>query len=179
LLAEDVLSLINNSILRQVFIVNKISICRVNSYHSRLIWEWRNDPDSRLMSRDSDFIPWDHHEKWFQSSLADSSRYFYLLENDNIPFGLARFDLFDIKVKSYEMSIMIAPAFRGKNLSKTLLHRSLSKFNEDVKGDKIILAEVKKDNFKSNSLFLNYGFHDEGGDTILNQFTYLLKSSIL
>ena len=157
--------------------MNKITTCKAKLSHSRLIWEWRNDSQTRVMSRNSDLISWEKHSQWFLNSIENSQRYIYFLENSGLPFGIARFDLIDLEISSFEISIIVAPVFRGKNLAHLLLHESLVTFNCDIPGDKLIIADVKVDNLRSNLLFSKYGFKLIQEDENLNQYSYTLISN--
>ena len=157
--------------------MNRITICRAKLSHSRLIWEWRNDSQTRAMSRKSDLISWEKHSQWFSNSLENSGRYIYFSENNGLPFGIARFDLIDLEISSFEISIIVAPVFRGENLAHLLLHESLVKFNCDLPGDKLIIADIKVDNLRSNLLFSKYGFKLIQQDKNLNQYSYTLTAN--
>ncbi len=154
--------------------MNQIAINRANHTHSKLIWEWRNDQETRSMSRQGNFISWRKHCEWFKDCLSSSTRYLYILELNSKPIGITRFDLLTSTNNSYEISINLASCFRGKGLGKSLLHYSLIRFNKEVSYDKLILAEVKRENLKSNLLFSRYGFVLIHQDKTINRYSYTL-----
>ncbi len=158
---------------------NKITICPAELVHSKLIWEWRNDQKTRLMSRQIDLIPWEQHCDWFENSLVNPSRYLYIIKIDSNPFGVARFDLISSANNSFEISINLAPSYRGKGLGSLLLNHVLIRFNKDLPKDKLILAEIKRENNKSNLLFSKYGFNLTHQDLTMNQYSFYLKKNNL
>lgn len=133
---------------------------------SSLIWAWRNDPASRSASRGSDPIPWPDHDAWYRRAMEDENRLFLVGEvgvSAPDPVGMVRFDR---QSTAARLSIVIAPAFRGRRAGRELLRRSLAMVASRWRVDRIA-AEVRATNAASLSLFRSCGFRETG---LLNSF---------
>lgn len=128
------------------------------------------------MSLESDRISFEEHTIWFENVMKNNKILFYITKIDNSPLGVSRFDLINSKYNSYEISINLSPFFRGKNLSKFHLISSLKRLNKDIPGNKKIIANIKKENIKSNSLFANIGFSIIKENQLINTYCYLLRN---
>ncbi|USQ13617.1 GNAT family N-acetyltransferase [Legionella lytica] len=139
---------------------------------------WRNDPLTRMMSRNQDLIEPTVHEKWYQRVLADSKSLLLIGELSSQSIGMVRFDGLQA-TKSWEVSIMLAPAHRNKGLSKHLLHAAiyhlrLLKNEQLFKENELInlIAEIKPDNAASKKLFENTGFKYISENTDMLKYFY-------
>ena len=94
----------------------KVEVVTANITHSRSIWEWRNDPITRSMSRSKDLVSWEDHSNWFQKTLANPNRIMYVGISEQLPIGIVRFDIINNLEDSFEISININPLQRGKGL---------------------------------------------------------------
>lgn len=133
----------------------KIYVLLANELHSRDIWLWRNDPLTRAMVRNSDYVEWNTHKKWYSKMLEDRGHlllYGVLGENG---IGVVRFDRFNKDLA--EVSININPDYRKKGLSSELLLKSCIVAFEKL-GVIKLFAEIKKDNFASQKAFEKIGF---------------------
>jgi len=139
-----------------------LQIVKAGISHSRDIWEWRNDPVSRSLSRQTERVEWNEHKSWYQKYLDNKKSYLYIgIKNEtshNIPIGVIRFDLMDFNQKYYEVSINIAPNSRGKGYGSLLLKRGTKKFIKDVDKCIRLYAEIKVDNLLSIGLFTSAGY---------------------
>ena len=153
---------------------DKISIVRADSSHLRLIWEWRNDPQTIYMSRNAQPISLDLHSKWFHNVISEELSYIYVLIWNNVPVGMARFDLLENNINACEISINLGPDFRNQGLSKILLSMSINKFKNDIKEKMVIYAEIKKENMQSIQLFSKYGFSLMTDNGTMNKYIYQL-----
>jgi UDP-2,4-diacetamido-2,4,6-trideoxy-beta-L-altropyranose hydrolase len=85
----------------------------------RLVWEWSNDPEVRLLSFSTEPIPWITHAQWFSTKLQDPDTFFYVaLDRDDQPVGQLRYDL---QGREATVSINLGRQFRGKHYGRTLL----------------------------------------------------------
>ena len=89
------------------------------AHDARLLWEWRNDPDARAVSRNADVVPWAEHRAWFESSLTREDRVLLLAQDALGPVGTVRWDL--ESEGEWEVSITVAPDRRGQALARPLL----------------------------------------------------------
>ena len=124
---------------------------------SEILWRWRNDSHTRMMSKNSDEIPWKNHCEWYR----DAKNVFIGIVGDDA-IGTVRLD------KS-TVSVTVAPEFRGKGYAQHLIRMACEKSDASV-----IYADVKKENIASIRAFERCGFvkTDEDGDIISYKLTY-------
>ena len=98
-----------------------LKIVNATQSHSRDIWEWRNNPITRSVSKKTDEVSWNEHKAWFKKSLDNHRIFIYIgINNDyqkNIPIGIIRFNLVDFSQNHYEVSMNIAPNARKKGFA--------------------------------------------------------------
>ena len=138
-----------------------IKIKKATYEYSHNIWEWRNDKFTRKMSKNSTYITWENHKKWFSEVIIDPDIFFYIGEIDNKIMGSVRFVKHSKSLDDYFININISPDNRGKGLSKLLLKSSINTFSSEVNKIKFLKAEVKEINYASKKLFKNFGFEKE------------------
>lgn len=117
---------------------------------------WRNDEVTRAMSLNGEMISKNDHSNWYLRALRDPSIKILIAElRSGEKCGMCRFELNVIPGKS-RISIIIDPSFRGRGLGKVLLKSCIDYYRQDFKGP--IVAQVKKNNKASLSLFKGIGF---------------------
>ena len=115
-----------------------------------LLFQWRNDPLTRQMSRETDVIPWDTHLVWLARSLADPSRILYVGEVDGGGIGTIRLDCTGDET---EISITMAPQARRSYLVMSFLRRTLPEGR--------VIGWIKRENRGAQRLATLSGFHRE------------------
>lgn len=115
-----------------------------------MLFEWRNDPDTRAASINTDLIPYENHVTWLKSSLQNDNRVLLISEHNKTPVGTIRLDYAPNEIT--EISWTIAPSQRGKGFGKALLSSAVQKFNEPLQ------AQIKEDNIASQNLATYCGF---------------------
>ena len=80
---------------------------------AELLFQWRNDPLTRAMSRNDAPVPWDTHISWLAGRLARSEPHLYIAES-SVPVGTFRLD-------GDEVSYTVAPEARGKGIGLAML----------------------------------------------------------
>jgi RimJ/RimL family protein N-acetyltransferase len=125
------------------------------SRDSKLIWEWRNDPLTRQMSRTTDPIAWETHAAWY----AGTDSRILMAFVDGEPAAMLRFDL--IEPDHAEININLKPEVRGKGLGEPILVAGCT-YGFDTLGLVRIRAEVKPENLASIKIFERAGFVPEG-----------------
>lgn len=125
------------------------------SRDSTLIWEWRNDPVTRGMSRTTDAIPWEHHQAWYAATDAR----IVMVSVDGNPAAMIRFDA--LECGAAEININLNPAARGKGLGVAILAAGCAYGFEELALERI-RAEVKPENLPSITIFERVGFVFEG-----------------
>lgn len=117
------------------------------------ILDWRNDPETRRRSLNSEVVSEADHTRWFEGVLADERRVLLIGEIDGRKVGMVRLDRLD--GGGFEVSINMNPQARGLGYGKALLELALS-----WKAGPYV-AYVKEDNAASLRLFEGLGFRPE------------------
>ena len=93
-----------------------------------------------------------------KKSLHNPERFHFIYEDENlVPIGQIRFDL-DKANSQILIDISIESFFRGKGLGSMLLGEGINKMKNLLKGNYILVAEIKKQNFASKFTFAKAGF---------------------
>ena len=124
---------------------------------SHKVWVWRNDPDTRRASLNSEIIPLPTHEVWFRESLSRPDRRMYIVVTDEAESGVVRLDLSGHEA---EVSLHLDPQWRGRGVGKLAL-RALADEAFGAPGIEVLVARVKADNAASLAAFRAAGFHVE------------------
>ena len=132
-----------------------LELSAVREADARLLWEWVNDPVVRASAFDGEPIGWETHVDWLRARLADPFAHLYLATDaDGTPLGQVRFegDATDV-----ELSVSVAPAFRGAGWGPALIEAAVRRLFEEtsVQG---VLARVKPENARSQSAFEDAAF---------------------
>lgn len=135
---------------------------------SRDIWNWRNDPETREMSVNSDAVAWESHEAWYARALENPAMRIYVGElSGEGKVGMCRFDL--RKESGFaDVSINLNPEMRGRKLSQPLLAGTIHDFLKEEPLE--LRAVVKLRNEASNKLFLRCGFEEASRDATFRHY---------
>jgi ribosomal protein S18 acetylase RimI-like enzyme len=134
------------------------------------VYNLSNDPLVRKNSINQEPIPYPQHEKWFSERLNDPNTLFFIAEDDAGNFaGQARFQK---DCDFWIVSISVAPEFRGKHLSSTLLSEALRLSNVSP-----IRAIIRRHNIPSLMIFERNGFTTEENKTLSQDFISLVFTS--
>ena len=124
-----------------------LTIRRVTAGDARLLFDWRNDPETRMQSGTTEAFEWGEHVAWLEKSLKNSRRILCIAENDaGTPIGTVRADLREDGFT--EISYTIAPNWRGKGLSKPTVLSFVKTFLQGKK----LAAKIKKGHAPSESV---------------------------
>ena len=125
------------------------------------LFEWRNHPTVRSVSRTSDIINWEDHRKWFASVLTASDRVLLIGQREGVPVGVVRFD---VQGEAVEVSIYLVPgvgrSLQGRDLLQSA-ERWLSANRPEISR---IRAHVLGCNERSQRLFTGAGYQVEATD---------------
>lgn len=138
--------------------MTKLLIRAASAEDVKDIFNWRNDPLTRIMSHESKKICWESHKEWFTKSL--NSKNCLLLISEDLNHNKISIIRFDISGNDAIVSINLNPAQRGKNLSKLCLTESIKVFKKKYLSIKKLIAEVNEKNFVSKKVFLEVGFSE-------------------
>src|SRR5699024_1276653 len=86
---------------------------------SSLLLRWRNDPETRAVSRSTDRVSWEGHTGWYARAVEAPERELYVIERGGAPVGTVRFDA--LEGPEGEVSITLAPEARGLGRSRPVL----------------------------------------------------------
>lgn len=138
--------------------VSDIAIRAANKNDSQKLFEWRNHPIIRSVSRNSDPIAWEIHQTWFSAVLADINRVLLIGFIGKEPVGVVRFD----KEGDFaEVSIYLVPEGGHTGQGRSLL-LSAEQWLKDNRADiKHIRAGVLGENEPSKRLFLGAKYRPE------------------
>lgn len=129
-----------------------------NANDSAKLFEWRNHPSIRSVSRNSGPITWNDHQKWFASVMNSNDRVLLIGMDDKDPVGVVRFDK---QEEVAEVSIYLVPdanhSGRGRNLLLSA-ERWIKGKRHDIK---YIRASVLDGNEPSQRLFLGADYQVE------------------
>lgn len=138
-----------------------VIVRKANLNDFREVFEWRNDDISRRMARSSNFVLWEDHLRWYESSLTNENRLLLICEDKgkakHCKLGIVRFDFIDGARKS-NISINLSPSARGKGYAKECLKKSISYMVEEKPICELVYADIKKINQVSKLLFEQVGF---------------------
>lgn len=122
---------------------------------AQFLFNLRNEPEVRAASWNSDLVEFINHQKWLISTLSDSNRILYILEEGNAPIGQVRYDTED---KKAEVSVSISANFAGRGYASQGLRESAKLFFVERPEVQKIIAHIKPNNTASVKCFANAGF---------------------
>lgn len=125
---------------------------------ARTLWEWRNDPETRRNALQTEPIDWDTHQQWLAGRLADTECQIWILVIDHDSVGQVRYDRIGTVA---EISIVVAPGFRGRGIGTSLLRLSANEACTKLQVSTVV-GIVKDDNIPSQRAFERAGFQRNG-----------------
>ena len=129
-----------------------------NQKDCNLVYNLSNDPEVRANSFNTSLIEYRNHVAWYNRTLTDDNVLFFLLFEDNNFIGQIRFSRETKESDSCIISLSITKQFRGKGIGSAFLQKGIGEINKTWPDIKKIIAEIKKENKSSISLFERNGF---------------------
>jgi len=127
------------------------------------VWVWRNDPETRAASVDTDAIPWEVHEPWFNETLRRADRRLYIIVADGRDAGAVRLDVIDAEAR---VNIHLAPEARYRGVGALALRAAVGEAFDGL-GLVRVTGLIKPDNQPSLAAFAKAGFAlVDGGDLV-------------
>jgi len=104
-----------------------IQLCPVTRKDARLLFDWANDPQTRVMSFSSQPIAWDQHCCWLDERMRAGPACVFWLARDAHDNALAqvRYDLHKVDTLEAMVSISVAREHRGRGVGRRLLELSV------------------------------------------------------
>ncbi|MEK6759607.1 MAG: GNAT family N-acetyltransferase [Deltaproteobacteria bacterium] len=119
--------------------------------------EWRNHPDTRKSSFNTDAITPEAHEAWFKKKLASTDTVIYIAISGTDKLGTIRFEDNGETIKT---SVMLNPSFFGQGLGAKVVAIGTEKYLREKSPANPIIAEIKTDNTASLKAFAKAGFKE-------------------
>lgn len=104
---------------------------------ARLLFDWRNDEETRKQSRNAGVLEFDSHCKWLATQIVEGLAPLIALDPD--PVGTVRI------AKSGEMSWTVAPEKRGQGYGTKMVKLAARRAENPW-------AEIKEDNIASRKI---------------------------
>ncbi|MBR0757036.1 GNAT family N-acetyltransferase [Bradyrhizobium jicamae] len=111
---------------------------------ARLLFGWRNEESTRMMSKNKDTVDWNDHVGWLDRRLALADPNLFIFELDEKPVATFRIDGEDV-------SYTVAPEQRNRGIAKLMLNEVRSRFGR-------LRAQVYADNVPSIKVAQTAGF---------------------
>lgn len=127
------------------------------------IYQWRNEPNVRAISFNSDEISFEDHQKWFNNMINDPKRTLFIVMNeDNKDIGNIRFDRDGDHAL---VNIIIGGEHIRKGYGTEAICKATKLYMQNSEANYVI-AEIKKDNIASVKSFskAGYNLHAEHSD---------------
>lgn len=118
----------------------KLTFRNANIEDARLLFDWRNDPTTRLNSHSTAELVFDSHVSWLKATLDNSMRRLFITEQDGQPVGTVRVD--QEADGSVELSWTVAPEARGRGIASRMVQLAV----DEVLVSCSVRAEVKTGN---------------------------------
>lgn len=128
----------------------KIAFRAAQKSDGELLLAWRNDPQTRAQSLQSNEVGRDEHLQWLEKSLLNPKRRLLIAVQGSQEVGTVRFDL--IEGSQWELSWTVSPQARGIGVGKEMVKQAAQLFPLEL------VAKVKPDNNASLKIASHAGF---------------------
>jgi RimJ/RimL family protein N-acetyltransferase len=102
---------------------------------AQTLFDWRNDPLTRAMSKTSEAVEWEKHLCWLSLRISRQEPHLYIAEINGTPAGTLRID-------GDALSYTVAPNYRNRRVATRMLQWARSEFG-------VLRAEIKPENIAS------------------------------
>lgn len=121
---------------------------------------WRNDEQTVRFSGTQRGVTRDEHRNWFVARLADPATRIWVATEGDLSVGMVRLD---VESGLGEISVVVAPEFRGRGFGSSLLETATGLLRGDQQCERV-LARVDPANAASIRIFEKHGFTRMGTD---------------
>lgn len=135
-----------------------VTLRRARPDDCELVFRINNTPEARLASRSTEPIPWRDHSAWYERCLADSSVFFWIIEQRESPVGVVRIER---RASAGVISIALAPEAQGRGVGPSAIHLACERFGAES-GVSVVHAHIKPENSRSLRAFERAGFARAG-----------------
>ena len=123
------------------------------------LFAWRNHPSVRAVSRNSEEIGWEAHQRWMAKVLSEPRNALLIGEQSGVPFGVVRFDIGN--EDDAEISIYLDPEKQSSGLGQGLLSTAEIWLRAHQPEISVIRAVVLGGNERSQRFFERAGYKAE------------------
>jgi UDP-2,4-diacetamido-2,4,6-trideoxy-beta-L-altropyranose hydrolase len=134
---------------------SQVTVRPADSTDVGFLFECRNHPAVRAVSRDTAEVSFETHQRWFASAMANPDRLILIGTSDGERVGFVRFDIAAYRA---EVSIVVRPGKQGSGVGGSMLRaaeRTAARMRPEVQ---IITAVVLEGNRASAALFESAGY---------------------
>lgn len=136
-------------------LASDLHLRRARMQDCEALYAWRNHPDVRTWSSDSNTIDWYSHERWFGAAIGDSQRDLLIAEYEGQPIGVLRYD---VNGDTARVSVYLVPGITGRGWGTALLVAGERWLRSERPRVRTCEAEILGDNRTSLALFAGAGF---------------------
>lgn len=138
----------------------QVSLRPAEERDCELLWQWRNEENTRKWSFDTAYIPYEEHKSWLLSKLNNvDSEILIVLDEGKKAIGQVRFDM--SPDGSAEVDISIINKERGKGYGSNALRLACQYVRGELNITRVI-AYIKGENEASIGAFTKAGFINKG-----------------
>jgi RimJ/RimL family protein N-acetyltransferase len=119
-----------------------LSLRMANQDDANLLFQWRNDEQTRKACPDDRPIEWNEHLDWLERSLQNPKRKILIVEFARMPVGMVRFDF---EGPEAEVSWTVAPPWRRCGIGKEMVRMAVGLLPLTCP----VYARIKPDNVAS------------------------------
>lgn len=128
---------------------------------AKILFDWRNDPETRRQSINTGEIIWDKHLEWFKKSLINPNRKIMIAMFQDEEVGTIRLDI----EKPYsELSWTVASSARGRGIGTKMVERAVKFFERPLK------AQIKPENLASIKIAETAGFEKKNENKEISEW---------
>jgi UDP-2,4-diacetamido-2,4,6-trideoxy-beta-L-altropyranose hydrolase len=135
--------------------LSTVTMRRATGSDSKQLFEWRNHPRVRQVSRSDGIIAWNTHTTWLDTVLSDPQRILLIGEYAGKPVGVVRFD---VSNDTAEVSIYKVPTDSAAGSGIDLLTSAERWLRQHCRQVEALTAEVLGTNAVSHRLFMAAGY---------------------
>lgn len=134
---------------------NPLSIREINVNDLEFTYLLSNDSLTRANSYNSEAIPFNNHESWFNKKLEDDNALYFIGQFNAQPAAFIRIDL---SKEENLIGITLNKSYRGRGISSIFLKQSIKEFKRQYPAQ-IVTAYIKSNNIPSIKIFEKAGFN--------------------
>jgi ribosomal protein S18 acetylase RimI-like enzyme len=134
---------------------NTVQLRKATIEDCKNIYDWRNHQQTRKYSGNSEIIPYETHQAWYQTAIIDEKKIFLIARDNDKEIGVLRYDFMSDTIL---ISIYLNPQYNGYGYGKKLLESGEVYLKTNKICFKTMVAEVLNDNTPSHKLFKKCGF---------------------